>query len=650
MSTRRAALVALLIAACSVNVGAQQRSAGLRLPLLFADGMVLQRGTNIPVWGWAPPHARIAVRFRGRTTIATATAEGHWKTILPPAPAGGPFELDVVSGATTLALHDVLVGDVWVASGQSNMEFTVSSAKDAEREIASAHDSLVRQFKVPVSWANDPQSDVAGGEWTRADPAHVGAFSAVAWFYARDLRTAHDVPIGIINTTWGGSAIETWLSRSAQRLGDSAWRAVLHSQETRRDSIRTALRATLGELPTRDAGWEDGRAPWAAPTLDDGAWSTMPVPAYWEDNGLPGVDGAGWYRTSFTLADSDIRAGLTLRMQAIDDDDITWINGTEVGRTAGYNVVRTYVIPPALLHVGSNSLVVRVSDGGGGGGINGPVTFIRADGGAAPTLPPRWKFKLGEVSLKPDGQQINKVPAVTYNAMVAPLLPFAVKGVLWYQGESNANNDAQALAYRAQFATLITSWRKEWRGANDRFPFLWVQLPNYGTPDSIPPVTSSWAHQRESMEAALSLPNTGQAIAIDLGNPGDIHPTNKQDVGARLALVARRVAYGDRVLASGPRYRSHVVRGDTIVVAFSDIGTGLVHSGSDDMLGGFAIAGADHHWVRASARIIGTTVHVWSARVRAPSAVRYAWANSPHDLGLYNSARLPAAPFRTDRW
>jgi sialate O-acetylesterase len=648
MTTRRAAFVTVLIVACTASASAQQHA--LRLPRLFADGMVIQREADIPVWGWAAPRAAVNVNFRGRSATATADANGRWKVMLPPASAGGPFELRIASGATQLALRDVLVGDVWIASGQSNMEFTVSSGKDAAREIAAAHDPLVRQFKVPVSWSNAPIADVTGGAWTPADPAHVGAFSAVAWFFARDLRKAHDVPIGIINTTWGGSAIETWLSRGAQHLGDSAWSAVMRAQEGRGDSIRAALGARLGDLPTRDAGWDDGRAPWSVAALDDAAWSTMPVPAYWEGNGLPGVDGTAWYRTTFTLSDSDVRARLSLTMQAIDDDDITWINGKEIGRTAGYNVVRNYVIPSALLHAGSNSLVVRVSDGGGGGGINGPVAFVRNDGTRAPALDARWKFKLGEVSLKPDGQQINKVPAVTYNSMVAPLLPIAIKGVIWYQGESNANNDAQSLAYRTQFASLITSWRKEWSGGKNRFPFLWVQLPNFGTPDSTPPVSSSWARQRESMEAALALPNTGQAIAIDVGEPGDIHPKNKQDVGARLALVARRVAYGDNVLASGPRYRSHVVRGDTIVVSFNDIGAGLVHANATDMLGGFAIAGVDHRWVRANARIVGNTVHVWSERVHAPLVLRYAWANSPYDLDLYNSERLPAAPFRTDNW
>ncbi|MEO8337944.1 MAG: sialate O-acetylesterase, partial [bacterium] len=624
MSPFRLALAILVVAASAGTASAQQQSTALRLPRLFADGMVVQRDAAIPVWGWAPPRAAVQVHFRGRSASATSDAHGRWSVKLPAASAGGPFALRIASGSDDIVVRDVLVGDVWIASGQSNMEFAVASAHDAVREIASAHDSLVRQFKVPVSWSDTTLHDVVGGSWAPADPAHVGAFSAVAWFFARDLRKAHDVPIGIINTTWGGSAIETWLSRPAQHLGDNAWRAVMRAQETRGDSIRAALRARLGDLPERDAGWDDGRAPWSSPTLDDTAWSTIPVPSYWEGNGYPDVDGTAWYRTTFTLSDADVRSGLDLTMQAIDDDDITWINGTEVGRTQGYNIPRKYVIPSALLHEGRNSLVVRVTDGGGGGGINAPVMLVRHDGVRAPELDARWKFKLGEVSLKPDGQAINKVPAVTYNAMVAPLLPIRIKGVIWYQGESNANNDAQSLAYRAQFANLISSWRKEWTGGTTRFPFLWVQLPNYGTPDSVPPNTSSWALQRESMQAALSLPSTGQAIAIDVGEPGDIHPKNKQDVGARLALVARRVAYGDSVLASGPRYRSHVVRGDTIVVSFHDTGAGLVHANANDMLGGFTIAGADHQWVRANARIIGNAVHVWSARVRAPIAVRYA--------------------------
>jgi len=313
-------------------------------------------------------------------------------------------------------------------------------------------------------------------------------------------------------------------------------------------------------------------------------------------------------------------------------------------------------VPASAVHEGINSLVVRVADYSGGGGINGGVSgggeTPRLDlGGTARSLAGRWKFRLGELSVRMDGQRTNKIPAITYNKMLHPLLPFPIAGVIWYQGESNSGSDAQARAYRAQFASLITSWRDAWRpsGSAATFPFLWVQLPGYTAPDSAPTASGGgWAIVRESQSAALSLPNTGQAVIIDLGGTTLLHPTNKQDPGHRLALVARRVAYGDTVLASGPTYRSHEVAGDRVIVALDHLGGGLVAHG--ETLGGFAIAGEDHRWVWADARIEGDRVVVRSDAVPHPVAVRYAWSNNPDRANLFNRDGFPAAPFRTDDW
>jgi sialate O-acetylesterase len=439
------------------------------------------------------------------------------------------------------------------------------------------------------------------------------------------------------------------MSRQALGLTDSAWSAVVAAEEAYSRAIRDSLRAKFGTLPTKDAGLTGDKALWADPSLDDSQWSDMPVPSYWEENGYPGMDGVGWYRVVFNLDARDAQRGATLKVAAIDDDDITWVNGVEVGRTVGYNVGRTYEIPKSALRTGRNVLTVRVADGGGGGGINGAVSLSMRDG-TERSLAGRWKFKIGEVSFSPDGQHINKIPTILYNRMLHPLLPFAIKGVIWYQGESNANNVAQAAAYRGQFSSLITSWRRAWSSGKETFPFLWVQLPNFGAADASPPAQAGWATQRESMAAALSLPNTGQAITIDVGDPGDIHPRNKQDVGKRLAGVALKTVYGRAIVASGPTYRSHRVVGDTIVVDFANAAGGLVVSSADGRAGAFAIAGANGKFVWANTRVVGTRVYVWSQAVKAPIAVRYAWANNPERANLYNRDKLPAAPFRTDRW
>ena len=633
------------------TAGAQEAERTLTLPKLFADGMVIQRGVRVPVWGWAAAGTAVTVLFGQQNRHTTADGNGRWSVSFPPLAAGGPLSLTVEASGRRLTIDKVLVGDVWIASGQSNMEWPLSLSENSAQEIASANDSSLREFKIPISWSERPTNDLVGGSWSPADAKHVGAFSAVAYYFARELRTARRVPIGIINTTWGGSAIETWLSAPSQGLAANDPARGLAAERARVDSIAAALRARFGNL-TSDPGLIDGNAVWAAPTLGDAGWSPIPVPASWERAGYDALDGVAWYRTSFTLDATEAERGATLSLGPIDDDDITWVNGVEIGRTAGYNIPRRYAIPSSALRAGTNVIAVRVADYGGGGGINGSADQIALDvGGVARPLAGTWRFRIGELKLGLDGQRVNKVPAITYNRMIAPVLPMPIKGVIWYQGESNANNDEQARNYRAQFRKLITSWRAAWAGGGREFPFLWVQLPNFGSPDTVPALGGgAWAIQRESMAAALSLPNTGQAITIDVGDPNDIHPRNKRDVGHRLALVARRVAYGERMLTSGPTYRSHTIQDGRAMIRFANVGAGLVSHAADGSVGAFAIAGADRRFVRAQARIEGDRIIVWSDAVPDPVAVRYAWANNPSDATLYNRDGLPAAPFRTDSW
>jgi sialate O-acetylesterase len=621
----------------------------LRLDRVFGDGMVLQRGRAIPVWGRAQPGAVVSVTLGTASARATANGDGAWQVTLPARPAGGPYRMSVEAGESRVEVSDILVGDVWVASGQSNMELPVSVAKDAEAEIAAAHDPRIRELAIPHGWSEEPESEIAGGTWRPADPAYVGGFSAVGYYFARDLRKTIDVPIGIIHTSWGGSNIETWLSRRASGLDDAEWREVLRHEQASTDSIRAALAVRIGTLPSTDAGLVGGRAVWADPALDDSGWEEIPVPGAWERSGYAGMDGVGWLRTTFSLTEAEAREEGRLSLSTIDDNDITWVNGVEVGRTNGYNVPRHYTVPAAVLRPGRNVLTVRVEDGAGDGGIMGtPESVSLSVAGAIRPLAGPWRFRVGLVTFQPDGQRINKVPTVLYNEMVHPLLRVPIKGVIWYQGESNANTVEQAAAYRPLFAELIRSWRREWVGGGT-FPFLWVQLPNYGAVDSVPQQHSAWATLRASQTAALALPATGQAITIDIGEPGDIHPKNKQEVGRRLALVARRVAYGETPVPSGPRFRGHTVRDGRVVVEFDGAGSGLVAHGSPADLTGFAIAGADRRWVRAQARLDGNRVVVWSDEVPTPVAVRYAWEDSPV-ASLFNRDGLPVAPFRTDRW
>jgi sialate O-acetylesterase len=628
---------------------AERPPASLHVSPLVSDGMVLQRRARVPIWGSAAPGTTVVVALDQRNRSTTANASGVWEVFLPPMMAGGPHTIRIRAGTEQIDVNDVLVGDVWVASGQSNMEFTVANASDGAQQIATARDTRIRQFKVPNSFSSEPSSELAGGEWARADREHVSNFSAVAYFFAQELRRTSDVPIGIINTSWGGSRIEAWMSASALRLSGAQWKLAWERELARQRTALDSLRARIGELPTVDAGLVDGRALWADPALDESRWVSIAVPSLWEDAGYADMDGIGWYRTTFALTAEEIAKGVRLGLGTIDDSDISWVNGIQVGQTEGaYNRPRIYDVAPSALRLGRNVLAVRVEDTGGGGGIYGDPSLLYLEiGGVRRPLRDGWKFRVGVVTVKPDGQRINKVPTVLYNKMVQPLLPFPIKGVIWYQGESNADRLEDAAAYRALFADMITSWRGAW-GVGD-FPFLWVQLPNFMAPVAQPSPTSNWATLREAQTAALRLPRTGQAVVIDLGEAGDIHPKNKHDVGVRLAAIARAVAYGQAVANSGPAFRRFAIRGKRVTIEFQHA-KGLRTRAAGETVGGFAISGSDRHFVWAKAEIVGDKIVAWSDQVARPVAVRYAWEDNPDHANLVNAAGLPAAPFRTDAW
>jgi sialate O-acetylesterase len=427
-------------------------SRALRLARLFGEGMVLQRDARLPVWGWGVPGRAVQVSLDGVARTTTTSPAGAWRVTLPPQRAGGPHRLVVRSGPDSVMLGDVLVGDVWVASGQSNMEWPLVNTRDAAAAIAAANDRSIRHFKVPVSFAKAPEADLAGGSWAAADSQHVGSFSAVAYYFARDLRKSVDVPIGILNTTWGGSRIETWMSRAALGLDSARWAAMWAEEEASQRRFVERLRAKIGDLPKTDAGLVEGRAVWADPALDESGWQPVAVPKLWEQQGYDGLDGVVWYRVAFDLSADEAARGVRLGLGAIDDNDITWVNGVEVGRTNNYSALRAYDAPARALRAGRNVIAVRVEDSGGGGGIWGDSAALFLDvGGVRRPLGTGWKLRVGSASLQPDGQHINKVPTVVYNKMVHPLLGFPIKGVIWYQGESNADSAADARKYAPLF-------------------------------------------------------------------------------------------------------------------------------------------------------------------------------------------------------
>lgn len=642
---KKLTLFVISIVACPILMLAK-----LELPLLFSDGAVLQRGQPTIIWGWADPGESITVSLAGQSVSTKAGRDGAWEVILAEKPAGGPYRISVHGKSEALHVGDVYYGDVWVCSGQSNMEWTLANSfrRDATLAMADAYPQI-RHFKVPKTWAETPQERLQGGEWEVFSPESGANFTAVGLFFALELAKHSDVPVGLLNSSWGGSRIEPWMRADVLNVKAGSMDEILTHKKAEREAMIARIEQRLGAIPREDPGIRDGKALWAAPGLDDADWETIPVPGLWEASGYEGFDGIGWYRTQFELTKEDLNSPVTVHLAMIDDSDQVWINGNRIGGIMNaYNVPRIYSIDPAVLKVGSNSLVVRVEDTGGGGGIYGDAENVFLDvGGNAKSLASDWKFKPGAV-FDPVQVQVsmNQVPTVLYNAMIAPIQRYPIKGAIWYQGESNAGH-GDAFIYRDLFKDLISSWREQW-GQGD-FPFLWVQLANFVT-GSDSATMSPWAVLRESQSAALDLPATGQAVIIDIGAAHDIHPRNKHDVGYRLALAARKIAYGESVLVhSGPVYESYSISGGNIVVKFKHSDGGLLSSNGGSNLRGFEIAAEDAVFVPAEAIAQGDQVVVSSPEIANPKYVRYAWSANPEDADLINGEGLPASPFRTGK-
>ena len=630
---------------------ARAAGASLELPLLFSDGAVLQRDRPLPVWGQAAPGAQVTVAFDGRSAQALAGADGRWSLQLPAHAAGGPYELVVRAGTQEQRVRDVLVGEVWLASGQSNMEWPVAQTLHAEEDIAAAGDGSLRHFKIPKSWAETPQAQLQGGAWKAASPATVGGFSAAGYAFARELRRVLGVPVGIIDSTWGGSSIEAWMDASMLGLDAVALEAKMRERRASDAKLEAATRARLEGWPAVDPASEA----FAVAELDDNGWRPIRVPSLWEAQGYTGMDGVAWYRTSFELSASEAAAGVTLGLGQIDDTDTTWVNGQRVGGVSnGYNVPREYRVPASVLRPGLNTIAVRVQDDGGGGGVAGSATevWVQPVGGPRRSLAGDWRFRTAAVTVDTAGDK-NQVDTLLYNAMIHPLQPYPLAGVIWYQGEANAS-DSGAYRYREQFKTLIDGWRQRWHAP--AMPFLWVQLAAFDSGDDRRDASgvvqdSPWATLRESQSAALALPATAQAVTIDVGAADDIHPRDKRTVGQRLSRAARRVAYGDEaVVYRGPVFRQARAEGGQLVVAFDAPGGVLAVRGGGNAPQGFEVAGADGRFHPAHARIVGDTVVLHSDAVPAPDSARYAWSDNPAQADLVGRDGLPASPFRTREW
>src|SRR5581483_10695621 len=594
------------------NVAAR---ADVRLPALVGDNMVIQQNVPARVWGWAAPGEQVTVTLAGKSAKTKADAQGKWEVRLGPFKAGGPHEMRI-EGKNAVVLKNVLVGEVWIGSGQSNMEWPLQNAAHGGDEVARANHPEIHLFTVTKATSLEPRDDVRG-RWVVCTPENAATFSAVAYFFGRELNEKLKVPVGLIHSSWGGTPAEAWTSRAAlaaipelRPMAEALDRAAVNLPEARH-AYEAAQAKWEQEHFLQDPGNRGLDLGYAGADFSEAGWQTMRLPQFWETAGLV-IDGAVWFRKSVDLPASWEGHDLTLSLGPVDDFDVTYFNGTKVGATGSetpnfYMVPRKYTVPGALVRAGRNVIAVRAFDHYGQGGFGGGASDMTLSAAGAPaiSLAGDWLYNV-EMSVEPlkvdfstqpiapPGVGNPNTPTVLYNAMLAPLVPYTIRGAIWYQGESNADRARQ---YRMLFPLMIRDWRAAWGEGN--FPFLFVQLANFQARKA-EPGESNWAELREAQSITLSEPATGMAVIIDIGEAGDIHPRNKQDVGHRLALWALAKTYGQKDEFSGPLFESMAIEGNKIRVRFTHA-EGL-RSSDGKPVQGFAIAGADGKFVWADAR------------------------------------------------
>ncbi|HEY4935791.1 MAG TPA: sialate O-acetylesterase [Puia sp.] len=621
----------------------------LRLSAIFSDHMILQRDKPLKIWGAAIAGETVHIILGKVKGSATADKNGKWLITLPAFAAGGPFDLTIKTKNETKIFSDVLFGEVWLCSGQSNMEFKVRQAINAKYELHRANNPLIRQVSIPHKLSFQPYEFVDSTQWVISSPQTTGEFTAVGYFFARDIFERLHVPIGLIYDNWGGSQVESWISRDAMMGSDELKEYVKQMPDNWDESnarVEKEIRTTLAKL-------NNGKMPDEDETnilKDDynfSGWMHSAAPTSWDWVGLPAYRGEGYMVREIKL--DSIHAALP-SVLSLGEHDVrfSWfINGRQIPKTTDKNLLIS--LPPNSWKAGRNFLLLEIGPqevpDGLAIGIRGEndQLYVDFDGERISFADEKWKML--PMLNKPHHymQWMNSEGAIIYNAMLHPIIPFSIRGVLWYQGEANAD---RAFEYGKTFPLMIESWRKEW---NDPFPFLFVQLASFGSDESSN-AGSKWAELREAQSKTLRLPKTGMSVTTDIGDPHDIHPKNKQEVGRRLAAIAINDVYGIPQTGEGPVYDSVSFSNRKAEIFFKSIGKGLIAKDKSGYLRSFEIAGPDRKFYFAKAFIQGNHIVVSADSVDNPVAVRYGWSNAPVDINLYNADGFPASPFRTDNW
>ncbi|HEV7299129.1 MAG TPA: sialate O-acetylesterase [Tepidisphaeraceae bacterium] len=633
--------------------------AAVELPAIISDNMVLQRSAKTPLWGTADAGEKIKVTFNNVTADTVADDKGKWRVNLDleSMAANGPFDL-TIAGTNTITVRNVLVGEVWLCSGQSNMEWSVANSNDAKNEIAAANFPEIRQFRVKKVIANEPMQELSG-TWVAAAPSSIPSFTAVGYYFGREVHQKTGKPVGLINSSWGGTIAEAWTSEPQLKTDER-----YHASIERRNQTAANPEKAMAKYKAETEAWERRNADtgankgeeagWMNADHDTSDWKSMELPIPWQQADV-NHNGIIWFRKTIDVPTGAAGKPATLALGAIDDFDTTYVNGKEVGKTGVstpnfWSHPRKYELPVGTLKAGKNVIAVRVVDIGGHGGFYGPADAMKlttANGDQALTGP--WQYTVERVidpktipprPAEPATKSPNQ-PAVLYNGMIAPVVPYGIRGAIWYQGESNAGRPAE---YADLMKLLVEGWRKDWDRGD--FSFYIVQLANF-MKRSEQPNDTNWAKLRQAQaEVAHSLPNSGLAVTIDIGDEKDIHPRNKQDVGKRLSAIALAKDYGQDVEYAGPTFENLGSTGDKLRVRFSHADGLTTTDGAAPK--GFAVAGDDGKFVWADAKIDGQAVVLSAEGVESPTSVRYAWGDNP-EVNLKNAAGFPAVPFKATK-